>query len=262
MKGYYSLVQFCPDMSRLEAVNVGLLLFCPEARFIGAQTLHTNKRVTKLFKSVDEAALDAAKQSLEARLRVAKADFKSLEDLQKFVDTRANDLRLTQPRPVKVENPEQELVKLLAELVGREAVKASRVKARFPELQSLFERLSQQGRARLNVTETVPITNRELKVPYEYPNGRPNLVVPKCFKGEEDVALKSADHLATQGRLLFKYGNSGKGKQLVIVPQYDNNQLSPNGLAEKLGKLFEAHDVKFVRHLNEFMQQVESEAHP
>ena len=34
-RGYYSLIQFCPEPSRAEAVNLGVLLFCPEAGFIG-----------------------------------------------------------------------------------------------------------------------------------------------------------------------------------------------------------------------------------
>jgi len=29
-KGYYSVVQYCRDRSRLEAANTGVLLFCPE----------------------------------------------------------------------------------------------------------------------------------------------------------------------------------------------------------------------------------------
>ena len=35
-KGYYSLIQFCPDVSRLEAVNLGVILFCPGSAFLQA----------------------------------------------------------------------------------------------------------------------------------------------------------------------------------------------------------------------------------
>ncbi len=47
-RGYYSLIQFCPNPSRAEAVNLGVLLFCPEAGFIGARTSATNQRAAKL----------------------------------------------------------------------------------------------------------------------------------------------------------------------------------------------------------------------
>lgn len=263
MKGYYSLVQFCPDMSRLEAVNIGLLLFCPDAQFIGAQTLQNNKRVKSLFRGVDEVALDAAKQSLEARLRVAKADFKSIEDLQRFVDTRANELRLTTPRPVKVENPQQELEKLLLELVGKEATATRRPRAKFERLDSLFSRLAQENRAQRDVTVTVPITGRQLKVPYAYQNGTFNLVQPQMFKHDEDTAIKVADHLATQGRLIHVYGDSGTStkQKLIVVPQFEQErEVSPNGLLDKLDKLFVAHDVKLVRDVDEFADQVAHEA--
>jgi len=36
-KGYYSIIQYCPDPSRLEAVNIGVALFCPELRFLRAR---------------------------------------------------------------------------------------------------------------------------------------------------------------------------------------------------------------------------------
>lgn len=38
MKGYYSIIQYCPDLSRFEAANVGVLLFCPERAFLKALT--------------------------------------------------------------------------------------------------------------------------------------------------------------------------------------------------------------------------------
>jgi hypothetical protein len=34
IKGYCLLILYCPDLSRLEAANVGVILFCPEAHFI------------------------------------------------------------------------------------------------------------------------------------------------------------------------------------------------------------------------------------
>ena len=48
-RGYYSLIQYCPDLSRLEAVNVGVVLFCPEPRFIEARTSAGNDKPRRLF---------------------------------------------------------------------------------------------------------------------------------------------------------------------------------------------------------------------
>ena len=117
---YYSLIQFCPDPSRAEAVNLGVLLFCPEAGFIGARTSASNERAAKLAgrQAIDSASLNSAKRAIERRLEVDRDSFQTLEDLQRFVDTRANALKLTQPRPVKVLDPAEDLVKLFEELVG------------------------------------------------------------------------------------------------------------------------------------------------
>ena len=43
-KGYYSLIQFYPNPSRLEAVNVGVVLFSPDAQFIAARMGRSNDR--------------------------------------------------------------------------------------------------------------------------------------------------------------------------------------------------------------------------
>ncbi len=119
-RGYYSLIQFCPDPSRLEAVNVGVVLLCPDADFIAARTSAGNQRAKKLVGSgeLDKPALNLAKQAIEHRLEVDRASFKTHEDLRKFVDTRGNNLKLTTPRPIKVFDPSEDLDNLFAEFFG------------------------------------------------------------------------------------------------------------------------------------------------
>lgn len=118
-RGYYSLIQFCPDSSRLEAVNVGVLLFCPEIQFLAARTAASNDRAAMLVGcgGLDEAALNSAKRAVERRLEVDREAFQTLEDLQRFVASRGNALKLTDPRPLKVFDPEGDLDTLFAELV-------------------------------------------------------------------------------------------------------------------------------------------------
>jgi Protein of unknown function (DUF3037) len=116
-KGYYCLIQFCPDPSRLEAVNVGVLLFCPGTKF-AARTAKGNRRPRKLVDQLDKASLNAAKRALERRLEVDASRFQTLQDLQQFADTRGNILELTKPRPIKVFDPAADLDKLFHELVG------------------------------------------------------------------------------------------------------------------------------------------------
>src|SRR5437868_15485516 len=100
-KGYYTLIQFRPDASRLEAVNMGVLLFCPETGFIAARLAKSNQRAAKLVgrAQLNPTALNSAKRALERRLKVDSASFKTLGDLQHFIDSRGNISQLTPPRP-------------------------------------------------------------------------------------------------------------------------------------------------------------------
>jgi len=120
MRGYYSLIQFCPDLSRLETVNVGVVLLCPDAGFLAARTSANNNRSQRIFgrENVDGPRLNAAKAAIEARLRKDAAALRSLDDLKQFIATRANDLILTPPRSLKVVSPKQDLERLFRELVG------------------------------------------------------------------------------------------------------------------------------------------------
>ena len=118
-KGYYSLIQFCPDPSRAEAVNVGIVLFCPEAEFIAARTARGNKRAAKLAGGkFNREELNAAKRAIERRVEVDGEAFRTLDDLERFANSRGNALRLTLPRPVKVFDPKADLERLFDELVG------------------------------------------------------------------------------------------------------------------------------------------------
>ena len=50
-KGYYSVIQYCPDLGRFEAANMGVLLFCPESGFLKSLMSGNNSRIIKFFGS-------------------------------------------------------------------------------------------------------------------------------------------------------------------------------------------------------------------
>lgn len=118
MRGYYSIIQYCPDPSRLETVNLGVALFCPEAHFLKVRFGRRKTRVRQLFGKQDWEFIEAQQSAMEARLAHEKDDFRSIDDFGVFVSKRASAFRMTTPRTVKVEDPEQELAALLARLVG------------------------------------------------------------------------------------------------------------------------------------------------
>ncbi len=148
--GYYSLIQYCPDAARSEAVNVGVALLCPGLNFLDAALTDNPERAVRLFgkDAVQPQALRAAKEAIKARLTQGSDRPMTLEDFQKFIDTCANDIVLTNPRPMKLlrEAP-LELASLFEQLVERRVAKRTRVGRLAPELEEMFRTLVHEGRA-------------------------------------------------------------------------------------------------------------------
>ena len=263
-RGYYSLIQFCPNPSRLEVVNVGVVLLCPDADFIAARTSAGNRRAETLVGrgELDKSALNSAKRAIEHRLEVDRASFKSHEDLQKFVNTRGNNLKLTTPRPLKVFDPPKDLDNLFAELVGGRT-RTQPVEHLTPELNDVFQRLHQKGRAQLNLTVDVPMLGRSLRIPYAYQNGVLNLVKPQRFPAKENDAMGTAMRLAMEGDLLQRHPQTGECKKKLIVVSLFSHDGDGQVISGRVGELLYEYNVKNVQEdgIQEFASKVEQEAH-
>jgi len=88
-QGYYSLIQFCPDRSRVESANIGVLLFCPSKEYLGVKMAPNNDRPIKFFGAmrICEDRLDSMKLAIQTRLKITV--FTTLGDLSEFISTRA-----------------------------------------------------------------------------------------------------------------------------------------------------------------------------
>ena len=263
-RGYYSLIQFCPDPSRLEAVNVGVVLLCPDADFLAARTSASNRRAEKLVGrgELDRPALNSAKHAIEHRLEVDRASFKSHEDLQAFVNTRGNNLKLTTPRPVKVFDPPNDLDNLFLELVGGRS-RTQPTEPLMPELDGVFQRLHQEGRAQLNLNVDVPVWGRSLRIPYAYQNGVLNLVRPQRFSRKENAAMEVAMRLAMEGDLLQRHSQTGECKKKLIVVSLFSHNGDGQVASGRVGELLRDYSVTTVQEneISQFVSQVEQEAH-
>lgn len=83
-KGYYCVVQYCPDLSRFEAANIGVLLFCPDSGFLKAMTTGNNSRIIQFFgrEGHDWKRINAVKKGLQDRLEKEHHHIRSVGDLQ------------------------------------------------------------------------------------------------------------------------------------------------------------------------------------
>jgi len=261
--GYYSLIQYCPDRSRAEVANVGVVLFCPSLRFIDARTAGGNDRVRRFFRGrdIDIDRLNLVKRGIEKRLQVQAASFTTIADLVGFIETRANDIVLTTPRSIKVTDPHADLDQLFQELVGGRQ-RRELVSVGVPELDEPFSRLRDEGKVWTKEHVRVPVLGTLLRAPYAYKNGAVNLVMPFVFARHEDEARRKAGHLAIEGDLLAKYAEAaGQRYKLVVVSGGQGAVLDQRESA--FAPLFDEYSVRFVRRqqIPEFVQQVEREAH-
>jgi len=222
-KGYYSLVQFCPDLSRLETANVGVILQVPERGFIRAQMASGNDRVRRFFSGQDLGGLEhinIMKQALANRLEVEQDQFKTPEDLRRFAEQQANKLVVTPPRFVKVFNPEQDLENLFNELVGGRGQRRERddVEPVRRLLIRTFEKEKLSPFLRRNVIVRIPAFHTELTIPFAFDNGACNLIQPFRFSYATATGIRSAAcQLAVEGSSLHRQPDEKLGQMQLLV---------------------------------------------
>jgi len=243
------------------------VLFCShDAEYLGARTSGSNRRAEKLVgrDRLQRSALNAAKQAIERRLEVDRDSFKDIEDLQKYIDTRGNWLKLTPPRPMKVFDPAENLDRLYAELVGGVSMRQriAEEKQIFPELHQAVETLQSEGRAEIDKRVTIPILEKTLHVPYAFSNGSLNLVKPHKFSQRTGPSMNAAMRLAMEGDLIHRHGTDQcENARSIIVSAFENED--DEGLVHKVNGLFQEYQVKTIdkQHVSDFVAHVEQEAH-
>lgn len=221
-KGFFSLVQFCPDLSRLEAANVGVILLAPHHGFIKARMATGNDRVRRFF-GPDARGLESInfmKQALATRIEVERDQLKSVEDLQRFAEQQANKLAVTPPRFVKVFNPEQDLENLFNELIGGRGQRqpADEVEPVRRLLSRAIKKEKLDDFVRRNVTVRIPAFHTELTVPFAFYNGACNLIQPARFNQSTPAGIRSAAcQLAVEGSSLHRQPDEKLGQMQLLV---------------------------------------------
>lgn len=251
VKGYFCLVQYCPDLARKEVANVGVLLFSPEHDFLEARLTSNNQRVRRFFgEHADHAKhVNAMKEAFIERLRVEKREFADLEDLSLFVQTRANRIILTVPKAVRVVNPPSDLEALFATLVAEPSqgeLVAGQVLVDLPIRERLNQVLTMPDlvpKIRTSIHVQVPVLKKEVVMPFGFQNGRFNLIQPANFSQASITKVRDAAcRLAVEGDSLYQHRDPELGDlQLVVVADF--RRTGSEG-AEAVKELFHEYQVK------------------
>ncbi|MCH8043866.1 MAG: DUF3037 domain-containing protein [Planctomycetes bacterium] len=223
-KGYYCIIQYCPDLSRLESANIGVLIFCPERSFLKARTSTSNERIRKFFgtEDYDSSQISSLKKGIEERLQTEHSRIRTLKDLQRFVSLRANEVQISEPRPMRVCDPEKDLAELFDELVGDRHRQRSAARAFKTQIAERFAEAHLEAKIRQDLTVRVPILNEDMTIPFGFQNGRFNLIRPASFQAQNpaDVVDRTCRY-AVQGKSLYDHPDSKLGElQLIIVGQF------------------------------------------
>jgi hypothetical protein len=271
-RGFYSVVQYCPDRFRAEAVNVGLVLLCTEPHAVRVRMADNLDRVRKLFAipKPDLKNLKLSTQGLTSRIEKSLEELQTAEDLAAFAASRANDLRLSEPRLAKVEDFEVDFRRLFSQLVDSPSTTALTVAALAvespaeilpPKLGEVFYRLQQEQKIWQPGEITVPIFKRRLEIPYAYKNGVTNLVKPHVFPSTKRAETQAAT-LAVNGDLIRKHPVNGEERRLIVVStQEDSDQAAE--ISEHVEPLFKEYGVRLIRpqDVAEFAEEVQISAH-
>ncbi len=212
-KGYYSIVQYCPDLARRETVNIGVVLLVPERAFLQSRMVGDNERVRQFFgtKGDDAKLLGDFKKSFSARIDAEHGRVSTLESFQKFIDTRGNQIQLTEPAFVKVRDCQETIDQLFAQLVGGKS-KSHKRESFTKSLLSRFEASKVADLVETNVPISVPFLNRETKVPFGFQNGAFHLLQPVTFESDkEESNFNRALKYSMEGKILQEHPDDEYG---------------------------------------------------
>ena len=224
--GYYSLIQYCPDLGRLEVANIGVLVFCPELGFLQAKVERGNSRITRFFgkENHDWKQINSFKTGIVQRIQNESNTIRSVDDLKRFIDSRANVIHISEPRPMTIFDPMKDLEELFTEFFGvteRQKIGGSLKQQFWKGVQSA----GVERKIKTDITVRVPVTDSDVEIPFGYLNGRFNLITPVRFEAK-DVAqsFRTACKYCVEGRSLYENGHSDFGElQLVVLAKFRND---------------------------------------
>jgi hypothetical protein len=90
---YYSLIQFCPDLGRQEAFNIGLVVFCPDPHLFQVRLIDGFGAYSRGAFGFDLPLFEAAKHDFRRRLIEAGRSFRQISELASFRASGTNPIR-------------------------------------------------------------------------------------------------------------------------------------------------------------------------
>ena len=260
-RGFFSVIQFCPDLERGECANVGVVLAVPSLGYLGVRIAEDNEAPKRRFgkEAFDDARLTLAKKALEGRIRAEGSAWTSAEDLIQFGKKEGNKMLLSLPRTILVENCEAELEELYMRLAHVDA--RTRRRPRKLDLRRIFEEKLAGVPLQHDLTVEIPELGT-MEVPYAYQNGALNLIRPEAFPIDPGSAGDRASDLAVKGHLIHKHSvAAGHPQKLIVIGGFEES--IEEDVKRRIAYVLQEHDARLVPEdqLDDFAEEVRREAH-
>lgn len=115
MNNYY-LIQYIPNPTRQEALNMGLLVYYPQTGTIDIQMLADTRNICKYFAIEDIERFNAEKQAVFNNL-CSHAIYNNLDSLQSVIDSFGDNIRVTKTQSIKIQQSQKVFEDLFKRLV-------------------------------------------------------------------------------------------------------------------------------------------------
>ena len=118
--GYFCIIQYCPDLDRDECANVGVVILAPSLGALDIRLDMTLAAPARRFGrgTYDESRLLAAMKALAGRIWRESRTWTNGADLLAFSQMEGNNVRLSAPRYIMTEDPNEDAVELFQKLVA------------------------------------------------------------------------------------------------------------------------------------------------
>lgn len=99
-QGFYSCIQICPDVFINDRLTIGILLCSPELNLIKAEPYGNPFRISEYF----GIPVNLIYSLMNGTIEYINRFIKTKEELEKYISTRANNIKLTELRSVRIDN--------------------------------------------------------------------------------------------------------------------------------------------------------------
>ena len=265
--GFYSLIQYCPDVTVGEVANIGVLLFAPESGFVDVRVTPTNQRVARIFGGGIHKydTLQQYKEGLPGWVKAESRKFASLECAKSFLTSNADSIVFTPIRGVVCPNgAEKMLDTLFAELFTNEKIPQAETAQRVPSfsrkrfLNTLQKKFGKEMYEKIAILPKLPVvgTQKQVEPAFAFQNKHFNVVFSQPFNVQH-YGEQIGFGLLIAREMKLAHERYWKSSIPIILGRFSPTH---NDLSQRVAEAFRRYDIPFYANIQTLLDYVGAEA--